>query len=205
MLQQLRRDVRAGLQALDDQLYAPAFIRIKQPFLRLKKVTACVRAHYRFVFADRMSSGSAQADAWLGARWNDSMAGAYHVIFAQFFFTDRRMLRPKTLLFNCLTASMQQSVYGAGGARGSPVAAGGRDGATMKKDGGEIGGDCGDVCRDENDCIAVTLCAAVSASVHLGAAAGSDSPLQELRREVRPLGPVELLPAQQLTFVRCSS
>ena len=32
VLQQLRRDVRAGLQALDDQLYAPAFIRIRNRF-----------------------------------------------------------------------------------------------------------------------------------------------------------------------------
>ena len=89
-----------------------------------------------------MSSGSAAADAWLGARWNDSMAG---LILAQLFFAVTQNT------FNCGTASMQQSVYGAGGARGSPVAAGGRDGAYMKKDGGEIGGDCGDVCRDEND------------------------------------------------------
>jgi hypothetical protein len=42
VLQQLRRDVRAGLQALDDQLYAPAFFHLhSQPFLRLKTVTAC--------------------------------------------------------------------------------------------------------------------------------------------------------------------
>ena len=95
-----------------------------------------------------MSSGSAAADAWLGARWNDSMAGLILVCPIVF----RR--QPDTVTqntFNCGTASMQQSVYGAGGARGSPVAAGGRDGAYMKKDGGEIEGDCGDVCRDEND------------------------------------------------------
>lgn len=69
-LQQLRRDVRALAQALDEQL---------------------------FLFAERMSSSPAAADAWLGARWNESMA-----------------------------ASMQQSMYsyGGGGARGSPVAAG---------------------------------------------------------------------------------
>jgi hypothetical protein len=30
----------------------------------------------RFLFADRMSSSTAGADAWLGARWNENMAGS---------------------------------------------------------------------------------------------------------------------------------
>jgi hypothetical protein len=40
--------------------------------------------------------------------------------------------------FSCAAASMQQSVYGAGGPRGSPIAGGGS--AYMKKDGGETVG-----------------------------------------------------------------
>ena len=42
---------------------------------RLLAVSRC-NSLRRFLFAGHMSSSSAAADAWVGARWNESMAGA---------------------------------------------------------------------------------------------------------------------------------
>jgi hypothetical protein len=81
VLQQLRRDVRAAVQALDEHLYA----------ILSQCAHACgcdiVR---RFQFVDRMSSSAAGADAWLGARWNDSMAGATCLVLQQHLYAALR-------------------------------------------------------------------------------------------------------------------
>lgn len=90
----------------------------------------------RFLFADRMSSSTAGADAWLGARWNENMAGSA---------TPRCRLQAAARVqpLAPLAASMHQSVYSQGAAqRGSPVSGGGRgDAASVKKDwGATVGG-----------------------------------------------------------------
>jgi hypothetical protein len=90
----------------------------------------------RFMFADRMSSSTAGADAWLGARWNENMAGSAT--------PQSRLQAPARMQpLAPLAASMHQSVYSQGAAqRGSPVSGGGRgDAASVKKDwGATIGG-----------------------------------------------------------------
>ena len=95
---------------------------------------------------------------------------------------------------------MQQSVHSHSvGQRASPVAGGRGDAAVGKKDWGEVSV----VVAAVSATIAVTVTTgASSASLAFGGAgAGNDSPLQELRREVRRL---ELHPTSDITSVNRS-